>query len=85
MSGLVALVLGGSGEVGRELVRELINNPAFSRVVLVTRRQLQLSSDKTEERLVDFDKLDDHKEAFEGAQVGMRWTVIKVFVLKEQV
>lgn len=72
MSGLVALVLGGSGEVGQELVRELVNHPSFSRVVLITRRQLELKSDKTEQRLVDFDKLDDHKEAFEGAQVTMR-------------
>lgn len=70
MSGLVALVLGGSGEVGQELVRELINHPSFSRVVLITRRQLELKSDKTEQRLVDFDKLDDHKAAFEGAQIA---------------
>ena len=65
----MALVLGGTGEVGRELVRELVANPAFSRIIMVTRRELQLNSEKTEQKIVDFEKLDDHKEAFQDAQV----------------
>lgn len=69
MNGMVALVLGGTGEVGRELVRELVTNPAFSRIIMITRRELQLDSEKTEQKVVDFEKLDDHKEAFQDAQV----------------
>ena len=65
----MALVLGGTGEVGRELVRELVTNPAFSRILLLSRRELQLDSDKVEQKIVDFEKLDDHKEAFQAAQV----------------
>ncbi|XP_045591952.1 oxidoreductase HTATIP2 isoform X3 [Procambarus clarkii] len=68
--GMTALVLGASGEIGKQLVRELINNAAFSRITLVTRRQLDVNSDKVEQKIVDFEKLDDYKEAFEGAQVG---------------
>lgn len=70
MSGIVALVLGGTGEVGRELVRELVANPAFSRVILVSRREVQLESDKAEQRIVDFENLDDYKQAFQEAQVS---------------
>ncbi|KAK8738562.1 hypothetical protein OTU49_003938 [Cherax quadricarinatus] len=68
--GITALVLGGSGEIGKQLVRELINNAAFSRVILVARRQLNIESEKAEQKIVDFEKLDDYKEAFEGAQVA---------------
>ncbi|KAG7172707.1 oxidoreductase HTATIP2-like isoform X2 [Homarus americanus] len=68
--GMTALVLGGSGEIGKQLVRELVANAAFSRIVLVTRRQLDIQSEKVEQKIVDFEKLDDYKEAFGGAQVG---------------
>lgn len=63
-------MLGGTGEVGREVVRELVANPAFSRIIMITRRELQLNSEKTEQKIVDFEKLDDYKEAFQDAQVA---------------
>lgn len=72
MSGLTALVLGGSGEVGKQLVKELVGNSSFSRVLLVTRRDLDVAktSDKVEQRMVDFDKLEeDFKDVFKDAQV----------------
>lgn len=73
MSGLTALVLGGSGEVGKQLVKELVGNSSFSRVVLVTRRELDVAnvSDKVEQKVVDFDKLEeDFKEVFSDTQVS---------------
>lgn len=71
MSGLTALVLGGSGEVGKQLVKELVGNGSFSRVVLVTRRDLDSAkaSDKVVQKVVDFDKLEDFKDVFTDAQV----------------
>lgn len=63
-------MLGGTGEVGREVMRELVANPAFSRIIMITRRELQLNSEKTEQKIVDFEKLDDYKEAFQDAQVA---------------
>ncbi|XP_071527372.1 oxidoreductase HTATIP2-like isoform X2 [Panulirus ornatus] len=68
--GITALVLGGSGEIGKQLVRELISNASFSRILLVTRRPIEADCEKVEQKIVDFEKLDDYKEAFEGAQVG---------------
>ncbi|MPD05881.1 hypothetical protein E2C01_101652 [Portunus trituberculatus] len=36
---------------------------------MVGRREVQLDSDKAEQKVVDFDNLDLYKEAFQGAQV----------------
>lgn len=67
--GLRALVLGGSGEIGRQLVQELINSPGFSHITLVTRRELDVKSEKVEQKLVDFENLDNHIDAFKDVQV----------------
>ncbi|XP_063604307.1 oxidoreductase HTATIP2-like isoform X2 [Penaeus indicus] len=68
--GLRALVLGGSGEIGRQLVQELINSPGFSHVTLITRRELDVQSEKVEQKLVDFENLDNHIDAFKDVQVA---------------
>ncbi|CAL4162329.1 unnamed protein product [Meganyctiphanes norvegica] len=68
--GMTAVVLGGSGEVGKNIVKQLVDNTAFSKVILITRRMLDFSSDKIEQKIVDFDKLEEHKDAFSNAQVG---------------
>ncbi|XP_064118626.1 oxidoreductase HTATIP2-like isoform X1 [Macrobrachium nipponense] len=68
--GITALVLGATGEVGKSLVQELLKNAAFSRIIVVGRRKLDLEDEKVENRIVDFEKLDEHKEAFQDAQVG---------------
>nr|XP_027237928.1 oxidoreductase HTATIP2-like [Penaeus vannamei] len=66
--GLRALVLGGSGEIGRQLVQELINSPGFSHITLVTRRELDVKSEKVEQKLVDL-KI-QHIDAFTGTDVA---------------
>ena len=67
-SGKVALVLGASGETGKVVVDSLINNPSFSKVILVNRRELELekTSDKIIQKIVDFDHLDQYEDAFHG-------------------
>ncbi|XP_076050310.1 protein HTATIP2-like [Oratosquilla oratoria] len=67
---MTALVLGGSGEVGKKLVQELVTNPSFARVILITRRELEIPHEKVEQRIVDFNQLDQYREAFEGTEVG---------------
>jgi len=68
---LTALVLGGTGAVGREVVRQLVGQPAYTKVVVVGRRPLEhITSDKIDFRKVDFDNLTEHSAAFEGAQVA---------------
>lgn len=68
--GMTAVVLGGSGAIGKTLVQQLVNNAAFRKIKLITRRQLDFSDDKIEQKIVDFDKLEESKDAFSDAQVG---------------
>ncbi|CAF1234291.1 unnamed protein product [Adineta steineri] len=74
MSGeLIALVTGYTGESGKALLKELIKNNQFKKIILVGRRQVDYSDneykEKTEQRQIDFDKIDDYSEAFRGANV----------------
>ncbi|XP_018006370.1 oxidoreductase HTATIP2-like [Hyalella azteca] len=66
-----ALVLGGTGEVGRELVKQLITHPAFTRVTVLGRRAFdEIQSDKLVFKQVDFDKLHEFEEAFTDTEVA---------------
>jgi len=66
-------VLGATGEVGKEVVKALLQQRIFSKVVLIGRRQVQYEDElykDVEQRVIDFDKLEDHVEAFKGFDVG---------------
>ncbi|XP_062616295.1 oxidoreductase HTATIP2-like isoform X1 [Saccostrea cucullata] len=68
-----AFVVGYTGETGKEIVKELNESKPFKRVVLIGRRQTNITEKlgkEFEERVVDFDNLDQYKEAFEGCDVG---------------
>ncbi|CAF0958606.1 unnamed protein product [Didymodactylos carnosus] len=68
-----ALIVGYTGSVGRELVKELVKSNLFKKVILVGRRQVHYDDDeitnKTEQRQIDFEKIDDYAESFQGADV----------------
>ena len=72
----VALVLGASGETGGEVVKRLVESEEFTRVVLVTRRHLQLPDDsrykeKIVQEIVDFDALSSqHSAVFRGVDTA---------------
>ncbi len=51
-----ALVLGATGLVGGHLVRQLLEDPRFERVVAFVRRPTGLTHNKLEEHEVDFDQ-----------------------------
>lgn len=52
-----ALVVGATGVVGRELVRQLCENPAYGKVIVWLRRPLPWTHAKLDTRLVDFQKI----------------------------
>jgi nucleoside-diphosphate-sugar epimerase len=54
-----AIVFGSSGLVGSELVRFLIDDPYYDKIVLFNRSSLSLNSPKIEEYIIDFDELKD--------------------------
>jgi uncharacterized protein YbjT (DUF2867 family) len=65
------LLLGATGLVGSHCLRLLAGDPAFGRVVALTRRPLPLedSSRKVESHVVNFDDLAAHAELFAVDQV----------------
>ena len=71
---LTGFVVGGTGEVGKELVKKLVQNPNFSKVVLISRREINFPSEndytKVEQKIVNFDDLKNHSDAFAGTDVG---------------
>jgi len=68
-----ALVIGYTGATGREVVKALVETQRFEKVVLVGRRQVEFKDEprieELEQRVVDFDNLEKHKEAFSGFDV----------------
>ena len=52
-----ALVAGGSGLVGNHVLRQLLEDPDYDRVIALTRRPLALTHKKLAQRVVDFDRL----------------------------
>ena len=70
--GLTAFVIGYTGEVGKELVKELAHCKSFSKVTLLGRRQLQYDDpemQKLEQRIIDFENPQESADAFK-ADVG---------------
>ncbi|CAF2571684.1 unnamed protein product [Rotaria sp. Silwood2] len=70
---LIALVTGYTGESGKALLKELIKSNQFKKIILVGRRHVEYTDndykEKTEQRQIDFEKIDDYPEAFHGADV----------------
>ena len=68
-----AFVLGATGEVGRLLVNALCANESFTAVVLIGRRNFELSADKSAKVrncIVDFDKLAGFESEFHDFDAG---------------
>ena len=84
MSKKSALLLGATGATGRHVLRELLSNPEFGRVGEYGRRvtskeQLgpEALTDKLEQKVIDFEKLDEA-----GLKNG-KWDVVYVtYVVK---
>ena len=69
-----ALILGGTGESGKRVLDELRVSDLISKVIMINRREIEVpegpGKEKIEQKLVDFDKLDDNKEAFNEAEIA---------------
>lgn len=64
-------MLGSTGLVGGECVRQLVRDDTCTRVIALTRRahERTIASPKLEVHTVDFDRLEDHAELFDVDQV----------------
>lgn len=73
--GRAVMLLGATGLVGSELLRQLLANPTIGRVVAPTRRPIEPPAGLAPEhlrqldaRVVDFDRLENDAEAFTGVE-----------------
>ena len=62
MSKKTALIAGGSGLIGKELLRILVSSEEYEHVIAIARSSLQFTHPKLTEVLVDFNRLEDFKE-----------------------
>ncbi|MCI4383809.1 hypothetical protein PGIGA_G00030970 [Pangasianodon gigas] len=66
-------ILGASGETGKVLLKEIVQRNIFTKVTLIGRRQLSFEDKAYEnvvQEVVDFEKLDEYAQAFQGHDVG---------------
>ncbi|GAA0135038.1 oxidoreductase [Paenibacillus sp. YSY-4.3] len=59
-----ALIIGGSGLVGRKLLNMLLNGEHYEAVVAVVRAPLHLEHPKLTELIIDFDQLEQYERTF---------------------
>lgn len=64
-----AAVIGASGLIGGYLVSHLLENPVFSEVVLLVRKELPVKAEKLKQIIVDFDNERAFEDALQGAEI----------------
>lgn len=53
-----AIIIGATGLIGSTLVEQILENPAYSKVVLLLRKPLKISHSNLIQEVIDFDKPD---------------------------
>jgi uncharacterized protein YbjT (DUF2867 family) len=61
-----ALVLGGTGASGQEIVKLLLNDSHFSRVSIFVRRKVDIEHEKLDIHQIDFSRLNEYKDLVKG-------------------
>ena len=56
-----AIVIGATGLIGSTLVKQILENPIYSKVILLLRKPLNISHPKLIQEVINFDKLDISK------------------------
>lgn len=67
--GTIAVVAGATGLVGKELIKLLIEDDTYLKVITLGRRTLDIVHPKLEQRIVDFTNLEEHANCFCDADV----------------
>lgn len=57
MSKFIAIIAGGTGLVGSEVISQLLNDADFEKIIVLNRRSISYSNSKIQEIIVDFNQL----------------------------
>ncbi|KAI9263516.1 hypothetical protein EDC94DRAFT_518093 [Helicostylum pulchrum] len=80
-----ALVLGATGAVGKQLLKDVLKNGSYTKVVSVGRRPVELedsiSKDKLVQKTVDFENLEAHREDFKNVNAERFVKIDQEYVL----
>lgn len=72
-----AIIIGATGLIGSTLVEQILENPVYSKVVLLLRKPLNVSHPKLVQEVIDFDKLDALKIVCDDLFCAMGTTLAK--------
>ena len=72
-----AIIIGATGLVGSTLVKQICENPNYSKVILLLRKPLNISHSKLVQEVIDFDKLDASKVIGDDLFCAMGTTLAK--------
>jgi uncharacterized protein YbjT (DUF2867 family) len=72
-----AIIIGATGLIGSTLVEQILENPAYSKVVLLLRKPLNISHSKLIQEVIDFDKPDASKVIGDDLFCAMGTTLAK--------
>lgn len=61
-----AIIIGGTGATGKELVAQLLDDSRFDEIVALVRRPYFGERAKLQEVVIDFEKLSDHRALIQG-------------------
>lgn len=66
MKFMKAIVIGGTGATGKELVTQLLEDPGFDEITLLVRRPFFGQHPKLKEIVIDFENLKKYKDIIQG-------------------
>jgi uncharacterized protein YbjT (DUF2867 family) len=64
-----ALLFGATGLIGGYCLNFLLASPAYNKVKVFTRKELDFDNEKLEQHKIDFDKLENYKDLIKGDDV----------------
>jgi uncharacterized protein YbjT (DUF2867 family) len=69
MGNKTAIVIGGTGLVGTELIKILLQDDYYATIIAISRKPVDIMNDRLVQYVIDFEKLNDYKELISANDV----------------